>query len=365
MLKTGVRMKVNKHRGLISHTSGRYWYKDGVIYDKFKDEIIQANVHDGLYYLPDLDGIFSKGISLEFAFCYSYWPFKGTRDEFEKVTIITDGSGDLSPVSISPYYHIESAIYKGHRVIPKFSNYLINENGKSVINALNGDRLYSHFNTLKSRFEIRLKSDDGSDNLQMLYRLIAFSWLEHRFEDLKKDVDHIDEHRVNDHYSNLQFLTRSENATKNLLQRKSSDKKFYVVDLDDELFSRQTFTTLKETAEFCDVRSSAIIKNINACKKYPIIANRFVVWEPTKNLVPNIAECLINRFSSHSVKGFSVIAENVKTGETRRFNKVSEILDNPIFEVTKKTLTRDLKTNGKRVFNCGWFFVYEFNRNRK
>lgn len=346
---------------MISHTSGRYWYKNGDIYDKFEDKVLRPAC-DGLYYLPNLGLPFSKGISLEFAFCYSYWSFKGTVKEFESVSYITDSSGTLGPSNIRPYFNLESDIYKGFKYIPCFSNYVVNDDGSVFINVSNGNKLIPHFNLRKSRKEIRLKGDDGSDTCQMSYRMVAFAWLNYKFEDLGKDVDHIDEHKVNDVYTNLQFLSRSDNAKKQNVNKYSRDKFYYVVDLDDKTLTRNVFDKLIDVAKFCETRSSTLLKHLNKVNTNSVLLNRYVVWRKGLDSTPNLSLCLKNRYSSSI--GFNVYGTNVKTGETKIFNKVSEILSCPDYQVTKKTLTKDLSIHGKRVFPCGWYFEYEKDKNR-
>lgn len=356
-------VEVVKFSGPISHTRGRFIYDNGIIYDKLKEVEVKPNDF-GLYFLEKQDGIFAEGITIEFAFCYSYYQFKGTKEEFQNVDYITDGTGKLVPKSIKPYFNIESHVHDGLNIIPGYSDYCISMDGRVLYNVNKCTRKKIHKDQRTGRYQTTVVGDNGLANTVFVARLVALAWLKYTFEDQLNDVDHINEIRTDDHYSNLQFLSNSDNLRKQVEYRNSfrvctKNADYRVIDLDDPKRISIKFTQLKAVAKFIGCRSSAVLKHFDKVDKTSVIHNRWVVWDHRKTPPPNLFKCEENRYSSS--KGFRVKGTCSKTGTVKIFEKVSEILAyfTPDTGITKKTLTTSLKKDNKRLFLNGWFFQYE------
>lgn len=121
---------------------------------------------------------------------------------------------------------VESDFYPGTRIIPGFTRYSISADGTELYshesNRINhgglksapyDDHGYRHANP---------SNDAGSGKTCGIHRLVALAWVTDYtpWHLIKGHVDHIDTNRTNNHYTNLQWLTSSENVVKGRLDAK-------------------------------------------------------------------------------------------------------------------------------------------------
>jgi hypothetical protein len=113
--------------------------------------------------------------------------------------------------------------------IPTYENrYMVSSLGnvKSIIN-INTVMLKPDF--IKGYTSFRL-TKNGKSKRYLAHQLVAMSFLGHKPCGHKLVVDHIDNDKTNNHFSNLQLITQRQNASKD---RKGSDSKYVGVYLDN------------------------------------------------------------------------------------------------------------------------------------
>lgn len=106
--------------------------------------------------------------------------------------------------------------------LPNLSRYLINSDGEVMVKELTvySARSKSGVRVLKSKWlkgqidkggykVYHLKQDDGKTRVWKAHRLVCTAWYEN--ENNKPTVNHIDGDKLNNHYSNLEWATWSEN----------------------------------------------------------------------------------------------------------------------------------------------------------
>lgn len=93
--------------------------------------------------------------------------------------------------------------------IPNFSKYFISPEAE-IYSIARGDlkRLNPTFDTSCKYYRVKLINDNLESKKMLLHRLVALTYLGF-YEDL--EVNHIDGNKVNNHLSNLEWVTRSEN----------------------------------------------------------------------------------------------------------------------------------------------------------
>lgn len=110
--------------------------------------------------------------------------------------------------------------YKTYRQIPGFHNYLISEDGdvyskprkKFIAVALN----WAGYKV------VTITDDNGFRAPRKVHRLVYRTYIG-PFED-GKVIDHKDNNKLNNHYSNLQQITPSENSSKSFISGKNKEK---------------------------------------------------------------------------------------------------------------------------------------------
>lgn len=107
------------------------------------------------------------------------------------------------------------------RELKNLSRYLIREDGSVMVKELSlpSARSRNGFRIKKAKWlkgqDIRgyigyhLKQDDGKTKIWKAHRLVCIAW--HNNQENKETVNHIDGNKLNNHYSNLEWATWSEN----------------------------------------------------------------------------------------------------------------------------------------------------------
>lgn len=346
----------------ISCTGNRFIYINGQILDKRTTKFVEPK-DDGLYYLPGMTGIFEKGITIEFALCYTYWHFHGTRVQFDHVGYVSAKENPtLNPHLVYPKHVLYGCDYDDTRIVPGFSKYIVSSDGKLIFNTETYDEKKPWLSEFDSRHQTILINDAGKQQTLSVSRIVGLAWVPYEFEDLGKQADHINEIRTDNRCENIQWLTFAYNTAKHRQYRKPDnyDKPDYcVIDLEDPDYHVEHFTTLIAVSRHLDIASSSILVHLNKVESNSVIHNRYIVWDNNLTTAPRIEACKANHYTSS--KGFEVIGTNTQTGETQVFEKVSVIL--ALFSadtgISKKTLTTSLKKENNRVFKNGWSFKYK------
>ena len=99
--------------------------------------------------------------------------------------------------------------------IPGFSNYIVSEYG--VVKHKNGEdvRTFNSFNRDSSYLAADIVDNQGKHRLCFVHRLVAMSFDIPKPDNYGKDelvVNHIDGNKYNNHISNLEWITRSDNT---------------------------------------------------------------------------------------------------------------------------------------------------------
>jgi len=87
------------------------------------------------------------------------------------------------------------------------SDYSIDENG-NVWNTKRNKQMSANADK-NGYLQIRLYQNDGKRGSFLIHRLVAFTYLE---TEIKETVNHIDGNKLNNHFSNLEWMTRLENT---------------------------------------------------------------------------------------------------------------------------------------------------------
>ena len=99
--------------------------------------------------------------------------------------------------------------------IPDFPNYLIHDDGR--VESLNGKGLFLKPTSDCWEYHRVFLCKDGKKKAMSVHRLVAKAYIYN--PENKPEVDHIDRDRVNNHVSNLRWVTRSENNLNKGVQR--------------------------------------------------------------------------------------------------------------------------------------------------
>ena len=145
------------------------------------------------------------------------------------------------------------------KYIPNYSNYIVNEYGDVIslsrnIVRSNGMKQKIHPKYLtpcidkKGYYFIRL-SNLGKTKSFKVHQLVAMAFLNHTPCGMDRIVDHIDENKTNNHYSNLQIVDNRFNVSKSIDKTKTSSK-FTGVNYDKKRNKWRVNITIKNKNHF-------------------------------------------------------------------------------------------------------------------
>lgn len=103
--------------------------------------------------------------------------------------------------------------------IPGYSNYIINESG--VIISIAYQPIFMHRGYINDYQAIELANNTGRRERLFIHRLVYMSWVGPIPKDLQ--VDHFDNCRWHNHYTNLQLLTRRDNMRKGFMDKRATE----------------------------------------------------------------------------------------------------------------------------------------------
>lgn len=136
--------------------------------------------------------------------------------------------------------------------IPNFSRYTIDETGKVFDKKL--QREVNHYIEKNSYCRIALTKEDKTQKKEFIHRLVALTYIVNP-ENLPV-VDHIDRNKLNNHISNLRWVTYSDNSQnyerKNIYFDKIKNRWIVRRMVNGKLFHHGTFKILEEAIEYRD-----------------------------------------------------------------------------------------------------------------
>ena len=148
--------------------------------------------------------------------------------------------------------------------IKGFSKYLIYENGDIYSKYYN--KLMSPQKNKYNYLCLNLKNDEGKCKSMRVHRLVALAYIPNL--ENKREVDHIDQNKTNNHVSNLRWATRSENmqnikqvrrdntlGEKNIYLKRDKDRISYVFqkNIPNQKRIYKRFKTLEEAIEYREI----------------------------------------------------------------------------------------------------------------
>lgn len=132
-----------------------------------------------------------------------------------------------------------------------FTNYMISEDGRlynkktKKFRAENKKREYIIYTLTQGKHKKTIEA----------HKLVALAFLDNDEE--KTQIDHVDGNRYNNHYTNLRYVTASENQ----LNRKNwNKKKYYIIAENKETKDTTLFKTITEACEKLNVHSTTLYK---------------------------------------------------------------------------------------------------------
>lgn len=106
-----------------------------------------------------------------------------------------------------------------YKSIQGFSRYIATIDGRIFYKVNEDTYRIKKYSTNKNSYQmICLVGDDKTGKLDYVHRIIAKTWCENLND--KNEVDHIDNNRLNQHASNLRWVSHGENM-QNLIKRKN------------------------------------------------------------------------------------------------------------------------------------------------
>ena len=103
--------------------------------------------------------------------------------------------------------------------IPEFPNYIISDSGTTI--SIAGQPTFMHMSYANGYQNLNLSDGTGIMRKVLVHRAVYSSWVGPIPED--KQVDHFDNCRWHNHYSNLQLLTRRDNMRKGFMDKRATE----------------------------------------------------------------------------------------------------------------------------------------------
>lgn len=90
-----------------------------------------------------------------------------------------------------------------------FAPYTISKDGKRVVNLISGNELKQHLNG-SGYLQVYLTLEKGKGKWYRVHRLVAMMYVQN--PNLYPDVNHKDGNKMNNHWKNLEWVTKSQNS---------------------------------------------------------------------------------------------------------------------------------------------------------
>lgn len=116
------------------------------------------------------------------------------------------------PETLVPYFNgrVESITHPGFYLIPKFSDYLMDGQGRVI--QISAQRYLKATVNAENYYSYRMKSDTGHTSNQLRHRIMMYMDCNYSADVMDLDVNHKNGVRGDDRFDNLEWATRSQNA---------------------------------------------------------------------------------------------------------------------------------------------------------
>lgn len=148
------------------------------------------------------------------------------------------------------YYNMEHRLITYPGIYP--NRYVITEYGHVIEPKPYLSYIKVPFINQYGYLQIRIKNNQNQDTVPLIHRLVAWEW-NCPNKNLSLTVDHLDGNKLNNHYSNLEWVTNEEN------HRRAYMKKFYKLSHDD------AFKTLEEIHKVCHLLATIELTYSEIC----------------------------------------------------------------------------------------------------
>lgn len=238
--------------------------------------------------------------------------------------------------------------YNGYRVMPGFTNYLVNDKG-NIISTHTGKCIVPYLSST-GYLVIRLTRDDGREKIMAVHVLTALAWVEYDENVCEMFVDHIDGIKLNNAADNLQWVTPAENNRRARLHDyyKSTSKQLYLKDINTGV--KQCFNNITEVANFLGVGKSSIFQHLNKLDANTRFKQRYAIWYCDEG--DEIETCAVRRGSQPR----PMLVKDLVTGKITRFESISEFLTT--VDLSRKQVYGTLAAGVQRTYG-NVIFKYE------
>lgn len=167
--------------------------------------------------------------------------------------------------------------------------YFITEDGKCY-NSKTGKFLKGQQNCKNHYFSYMLTMPDGTKKRRYAHRLVAAAYLPAPEEKEKTEINHKDGNKLNNHFSNLEWVTKSENGQHALEQELRKFSHIFCFNKDKKLIAE--YKNVTEAAKAAKISKSMIFQELQ--KEIKSLSGGFYwskenVLEKTKNY-PNLGK---------------------------------------------------------------------------
>lgn len=112
------------------------------------------------------------------------------------------------------------------KIIPGYKNYMISESG--YIYPIKRKKIIAINKNFSGYLTVTITDDSGFRSPRKVHRLVYLTYVGPLIDGMT--IDHIDDNKYNNHYTNLQQITPSENSLKQFITGKNKDKVICTID---------------------------------------------------------------------------------------------------------------------------------------
>lgn len=280
---------------------------------------------------------------------------------------------------------IECSYWPGYYYIPGYSSYLINKETYAIYSFLSKSFKEHSLSISHGRYETSMAADNGKPSAAVgIHRLAALTFLPYTRHVRNALVNHMDNNRLNNALSNLEWVTHKENNIHGLVMSRYAENNIDVgaksaADIVAEkhpVLSKPTrpqdfhrinaknlitgeilsFKNQRECARHFGCVPALVNTTIGARANKSIFRQRYVLKRGSETEWPDITKEHINSASFSG--GREVVVKDLATGQEERFITAAEFIRE--YKFSRKIVTVALK-EGKQVVIGNKLFKYADN----